>query len=1425
MRSSLDGYGAVTPVKDAQLTKGNLHWFQRKQKQWRESPRKKVAALTPPPKNEGGTVFSSATSKTPPTAPPQPRNVAPQTLFQSPPPAPQNQGTQNTTAFGAFSSPAVTSPFTSPFPQSQALSFPKQNSVSFGATPAKETISFAPAKQLITPNTNSTQELPPESQKTSEKLKISIDQDTTTPAKETKQSHRERLVEFYTKYNPSKLDTVDATLASYQGKEDVLFEKLQEKYVKVKDGMLPPSGTGPCCFLDFQVDGTPVGRVVVKLYQDKAPLACENFRSLCTGEKGKGQAGKNLCFQGCQMHRIVPNFCIQGGDFTKGDGTGGESIYSPGSEHGDMWGKFKDETPFMMHSRKGLLSMANNGPNRNGSQFFITLKPLPNLDGKHVVFGEVVQGLDVVGELGKLATNAKQQPLKPVVIVECGQLGDDGNVMKSSKSELASNTSSQPFGVGLPTFGASGTSNASSSTKLPSPFATFSFGNSAPAPAAPSLLGMPAQTQTPSLFPVPSATTSSAPTEPKADSSKTSSIFSGQTTPLPFGDQSKAESPLNKPNPFATFSGGNSGPSSFGMPAPTKTPSLFSVPWSTASSAPMEPKADSSKNSSIFSGQNEASASAPLSLGGESRSESSSKKPNPFAAFSGGNAAPSPFVMPAQTKTTSPFSAPASTTSSAPTDPKADSANSSSIFSGQKETSASLSSALKQSPPSSVFGANLQSSTSSKKIDESNATTVDKSPFSFGFKDSATSTLPKASTGPSPFASFSTNKQNGPRSSWSFGLDSNSAAEGEGTSAPESNPGDSAKEVKFNAATGSTVVTFSSQAANASGTSKAASSDAQKFAFGEIAPGTKESPFGASQQPPTFSFGKSSNRDNETASAQSTGLSEGAKSSVPSFSFGTPATANPKLPTPTFSFGTMPGSDSKASDDTTEPVSRQKGATESSKPTLPSFYFGKDKVAPSVSTGTNSAPKQPDDGTKKVASKDLCYGEKSTPSSETAPAGKGAPVAPVSSPRDSAVAISKRTTTGPLPVSDKKADLNAGAATAAEQEKSASKSDESSFAATQVRKDDVSFASFSPAFILPKDSRGKVDEPPEESLQVPGHPIETAIEAGMKSPILPENDAQAKAQLSEEKDKTAREADSIAMTQQEKPVSVPPIDSIEKIGKPPDKSLQEAGCPAKTANGAGIKSPVVPEKVAAIDKTASVMASTPQKAQLSKEKETNSVFSTQWEKVHTPNKLGNISSPVSVKKSPGSARKSPSKGGYSIGRKRLKDVTEAVADILAERVFSDDQLIAQVTVEQVEKVMALPVERMVALLEDIDRLESRGLSFSWVDIENAVKASEGMAANENLESYFASGDSIDEFKSCASHVQSMLDQDKESANGDDDLDSCASSADHGGSPQVKVIVEADVSASGQLQRVKHTAAGENDEDDLELLLQNLETLN
>jgi len=174
-------------------------------------------------------------------------------------------------------------------------------------------------------------------------------------------------------------------------------------------------------FFDISIGGDAVGRIVMELFRDKVPKTAENFRALCTGEKGVGKLGKPLNFKGCAFHRVIKNFMCQGGDFTAGNGTGGESIYGE---------KFSDENFELKHSEPFLLSMANSGPNTNGSQFFITTAVTAHLDGRHVVFGKVLKGKDVVRLMEQNPADTSDKPLKAIFIVESGELkeGEDDGV-------------------------------------------------------------------------------------------------------------------------------------------------------------------------------------------------------------------------------------------------------------------------------------------------------------------------------------------------------------------------------------------------------------------------------------------------------------------------------------------------------------------------------------------------------------------------------------------------------------------------------------------------------------------------------------------------------------------------------------------------------------------------------------------------------------------------------------------------------------------------------------------------------------------------------------------------------------------------------------------------------------------------------------
>ncbi|KAL5566898.1 hypothetical protein UlMin_030062 [Ulmus minor] len=168
----------------------------------------------------------------------------------------------------------------------------------------------------------------------------------------------------------------------------------------------------PKVFFDILIGKMKAGRVVMELFADTTPKTAENFRALCTGERGIGTSGKPLHYKGSKFHRIIPNFMCQGGDFTRGNGTGGESIYGS---------KFADENFVMRHTGPGILSMANAGPNTNGSQFFICTEKTSWLDGKHVVFGEVVDGYSVVKEMEKVGSDSGSTS-QIVIIEDCGQI-------------------------------------------------------------------------------------------------------------------------------------------------------------------------------------------------------------------------------------------------------------------------------------------------------------------------------------------------------------------------------------------------------------------------------------------------------------------------------------------------------------------------------------------------------------------------------------------------------------------------------------------------------------------------------------------------------------------------------------------------------------------------------------------------------------------------------------------------------------------------------------------------------------------------------------------------------------------------------------------------------------------------------------------
>merc|ERR1719245_842720 len=179
-------------------------------------------------------------------------------------------------------------------------------------------------------------------------------------------------------------------------------------------------------YFDMEVGGEKAGRIVMGLYGKTVPKTTENFRALCTGESGNTKSGIHRTYEGSIFHRVIPDFMIQGGDFTLHNGRGGESIYGK---------KFKDENFKLKHTKPGLLSMANSGKNTNGSQFFITTVVTSWLDGKHVVFGEVLEGMDVVKKIEKLGSRSGK-PKKKISVAKSGEIPTEAEVEEEPKAEL-----------------------------------------------------------------------------------------------------------------------------------------------------------------------------------------------------------------------------------------------------------------------------------------------------------------------------------------------------------------------------------------------------------------------------------------------------------------------------------------------------------------------------------------------------------------------------------------------------------------------------------------------------------------------------------------------------------------------------------------------------------------------------------------------------------------------------------------------------------------------------------------------------------------------------------------------------------------------------------------------------------------------------
>eukprot|EP00466_Bigelowiella_natans_P008441 jgi/Bigna1/91817/estExt_fgenesh1_pg.C_1210030 len=184
---------------------------------------------------------------------------------------------------------------------------------------------------------------------------------------------------------------------------------------------------GRYVFLDIAIEGKKIGRMIFELYASTCPRTAENFRALCTGEKGLGKkSGKPLHYKGSSLHRVIKGFMAQGGDFTNNDGTGGESIYG---------GMFQDENFMHKHLSPGTLSMANRGPGTNASQFFITFGASKHLNGKHVVFGKICEGIKILETIEATPTDNDDRPRHRVVIQDCGEMEQSYRPLEQKKEE------------------------------------------------------------------------------------------------------------------------------------------------------------------------------------------------------------------------------------------------------------------------------------------------------------------------------------------------------------------------------------------------------------------------------------------------------------------------------------------------------------------------------------------------------------------------------------------------------------------------------------------------------------------------------------------------------------------------------------------------------------------------------------------------------------------------------------------------------------------------------------------------------------------------------------------------------------------------------------------------------------------------------
>ena len=231
-----------------------------------------------------------------------------------------------------------------------------------------------------------------------------------------------------------EFETIKAAKAKEVDHEKEMAKRLfsgglyQEKAVPVKEVKKAAAGLpefkeeNPQVFFDITIGDGESQRVVFELFPEQVPKTAENFRVLCTGEKGGV-----LHYKGSIFHRVIKEFMMQGGDTTNRNGTGGMSIYG---------NKFNDEGVWLPHTRGGLLSMANSGPNTNGSQFFVTFKPTAWLDGKHTVFGRVIKGYEVCEKAEGTETKGSDVPVQQITIVDCGELEGDEKVKADDVEDI-----------------------------------------------------------------------------------------------------------------------------------------------------------------------------------------------------------------------------------------------------------------------------------------------------------------------------------------------------------------------------------------------------------------------------------------------------------------------------------------------------------------------------------------------------------------------------------------------------------------------------------------------------------------------------------------------------------------------------------------------------------------------------------------------------------------------------------------------------------------------------------------------------------------------------------------------------------------------------------------------------------------------------